>query len=771
MAPIIANLGGLLQLRFSCSQAVSDLDQAISELQSAHRLPALVDSDRAAIQHNLGMALALRGDLPAALNAAADAVATYRRLVEVQHSEHAAELAMALRCKSGYFASAGSLELAVQYGREAADLFGGLGDTRAAVGTLDWLGELHENCGDIQRATELYRAAVSAQQGAVRPPERETTAERKKLARATGRNAAGNHDGLLETWLGALADTSFVPGSRRAQARAVLDRSLRQLTSALVAEPFDPTPGYRIGFDLVSARISSPRALGSTMALLGQQLIAQLGIRHQHASARLAALLGQLATGFAEATRNVAISLAEDINRAERIAVGDKHVELRYRLQQALLAERLTGLPNRARLTARLGEILTDPPVCERLGICVINLDRFRAVNDSLGHDKGDWLLRAVARRLHRLTDHPGHFLAHLGADEFAIVLENTTGDDMAKVADLALRTLREPVNLDGHCIPIAASAGIVECAAVRADPTELLRNANIAMRWAKAYDRGHWVSFDQDRYAHELHQHALSAAMPAALRAGQFTLAYQPLIRLADRGLVGVEALARWHHPSHGPIGPAEFIPLAESTGLLVPLGLHLLERACAQAADWYRQAHDPFLVSVNLCAAQLRSPGFTTAVATVVQQTGLPPDRLQLEITENAIADVDKSVQALNVLAQNEVRLAIDDFGAGSSCLTYLADLPIHAVKLDPGFLHNVDEPGRTHLSSTVLPALITLGHDLGLTVTAQGIETAAQARRLAALHCDLGQGFHLGRPTTAENITKLLGQGFVKDDVAPG
>jgi diguanylate cyclase (GGDEF)-like protein len=573
-------------------------------------------------------------------------------------------------------------------------------------------------------------------------------------------NSARRLDALVQAWSYTIIQVNFVPGGP-SQIRDVLDESLRQLARALTASSFDPVVGYRIGFDLVEARITSPQALSCTLTLLHQQLIERLGIRHQQAPARLILLLSQLAAGFTEATCNVAIASAEEISRAERGAWRARQAALNNQLQQALLCDRLTGLPNRARFTSWLGELLAELPGRTRLGACLINLDQFKRVNDSLGHDKGDRLLQAVALRLRRLTDQTGHFLAHLGGDEFIIVVKNTNGyDDMAKVADLALRTLRDPFILDGHQLPVSASAGIVECAATDAHPTGLVREADIALGWAKTQHGGRWASFDPDRYHDESHRHALTADMPMALARGKFTLAYQPLIRLAGRRIIGAEALARWRHPIHGAISPSEFIPLAEHTGLIVPLGLRLLEQACRQAAAWHRQGHDQFVISVNLSVAQLRTPGLAAAITATLEETGLPAEHLQLEITENAIVSTsDDSLETLRTLARNGIRLAIDDFGTGYSSLAYLADLPIHAIKLAPRFLDGLGSATNHNANATILPALIKLSHDLDLNVTAEGIETAAQAKRLTILGCDLGQGFHLGRPTTAQRLTQLL------------
>jgi diguanylate cyclase (GGDEF)-like protein len=567
-------------------------------------------------------------------------------------------------------------------------------------------------------------------------------------------------DDLVDTWAALAARTCYISGGH-AQARTVLAAALRQLAAALTTVPFDATPGYRIGFDLVSARINSPQALGGTVTLLGQQLIAKLGIEHPKASAQLTALLGQLVTGFTEALRRVAVAGAEDIARAERSAWREQQVMLNRKLQQAQLCERLTGLPNRVWLVNRLTELLTDAPGAGRLGVCLINLDRFQAVNDSLGRDKGDQLIGSVALRLRRLADRHGYVLAHLGADEFAFVVEGTAGiDDLAKMADQALLALSEPFGLGGHNLSVSASAGVVERAAAGADPVELLRAADITLRWAKTNCRGQWTAFDPDRYEGELRRHKLTAAMPAALDRGEFALVYQPLIRLADGRVFGAEALARWHHPDHGTISPARFIPLAEHTGLIGPLGLYLLEQACRQAATWHRRGHTEFVISVNLAVAQLHTPGLATTVAAILDRSGLPADRLQLEITESALAGTeDGSLENLHALAGHGIRLAIDDFGTGYSCLAYLAKLPVHALKLAPGFLDGLGDTTTRHSNNTILPALVKLSHDLGLTVTAEGIETAAQAKALTALGCDLGQGFYLGHPTANGNITRLL------------
>ena len=570
---------------------------------------------------------------------------------------------------------------------------------------------------------------------------------------------------LARAWAQVVAVSSFVPEGR-AYARGVLGEALRRIAAALVADEFDAKVGASVGRYLVANHISSPRTLGDSINLLGSRVLDELEIREPATQLRLAALLGQLATGFTEALRDGALTAAEDINRAERAAWREQQQRMYKRLQHALLHDQVTGLPNRAQFTAWLDERLVAASADDRLGICLLNLDRFKSINDSIGTEKADELLVAVANRLRPQASRYGLFLAHLGGDTFAIGVEGTTSsDDVAKVADRALRTLEDPVRLDGMQIPITASAGIVERAAPDAQAVELIRAADISVGWAKTDQGGRrggrWALFDEERNAVEVRRHTLTAAMPSALRRGEFSLNYQPLVRLADGKLAGVEALARWHHPEFGQVSPAQFIPAAEDTGLIVPLGVALLEQACRQAATWRADTGVPVLMSVNVAVAQIRTPGLVADITAVLRRTGWPAEWLQLEITESAFLGTDDdAMTTLHALTGMGVRLSIDDFGTGYSNLAYLAALPVANLKLAGCFLRGVDTASQAGRSNrTILPALIALSHDLDLTVTAEGIETEAQADLLRAIGCEFGQGFHLGRPMPPEEITKLL------------
>jgi EAL domain-containing protein (putative c-di-GMP-specific phosphodiesterase class I) len=284
------------------------------------------------------------------------------------------------------------------------------------------------------------------------------------------------------------------------------------------------------------------------------------------------------------------------------------------------------------------------------------------------------------------------------------------------------------------------------------------MRAADITLRWAKADGKARWTIFDPQRNARDVARFRLSAALPAALERDEFALAYQPLVDLADGTVRGAEALARWRHPDLGLLGPSRFIELAESTGLIVRLGLRLLEQACEQAVTW----PDHTFVSVNLAVRQLRQPGLVADVSAILDRTGLPPERLQLELTESAVVGRhDTTLGTLRALADLGVRLAIDDFGTGYANLAYLGELPVDALKLAGVFVQRL-RPGAPAdpVGEAVLETVIGLAHTLGLTVTAEEVESAEQAERLVTLGCTLGQGWHLGRPVTDRQIRRLLG-----------
>jgi EAL domain-containing protein (putative c-di-GMP-specific phosphodiesterase class I) len=329
-----------------------------------------------------------------------------------------------------------------------------------------------------------------------------------------------------------------------------------------------------------------------------------------------------------------------------------------------------------------------------------------------------------------------------------------------------------EPFQVDGHDLSMTASIGIVERAIAETDSTELIRAADMTLHWAKTDGKARWTVFDDDRNTREVARYTLAAAMPSALERGEFVLHYQPIVGLARGTLDGVEALARWQHPELGLLKPDRFISLAEDSGLIVPLGLYLMEQACHQAAQWLRIDPQRPYVSVNLAVRQIRQSRLIADVAEVLDRTGLPPHMLQLEITESAVmGDDPETIVRLRDLAALGVRLAIDDFGTGYSNLAYLRHLPVHALKLAGQFVDDLRHPRRSLPSGNPVPGatqeasllriLVTLSHTLGLSVTAEGVETLEQAEILKSIGCETGQGFYLGYPTGADDITELLRQ----------
>jgi diguanylate cyclase (GGDEF)-like protein len=433
------------------------------------------------------------------------------------------------------------------------------------------------------------------------------------------------------------------------------------------------------------------------------------------------------------------------MNRSEKIHWRRVQTDLLSRLQHALLHDGRTGLPNEQNLRGHLATRIVEHGDT-RMGVCLLGIDRYPELADTLGHDNAGKLLTAVAQRLGQAS---GHYLAHLGDDQFALVVAGTTGpEEVAKVADRCRRAMQMPFPLDGHELRVDVTAGIIEDRAAGTHPDQWLRDARLALGWARA-DHHDRAVFEAGRAEADRRRHRLAAALPAALENGEFVAYYQPLYRLSDRKVIGVEALARWRQPGGGPpLGPRHFITLAEHTGLIRPLGRMLLEQACRQGVAWRRAGRD-LLISVNLSPLQLGETTLAGDVADILHRSGLPADRLQLEITESA--ELNQGYETLHRLTDLGVQLAVDDFGTGYSSLAMLSWLPVRSAKLAAEFIADAGAPGATE----VLRHTIGLCHALGVEVTAEGIETADQERLLRELGCDFGQGFHFARPAAAEAL----------------
>jgi diguanylate cyclase (GGDEF)-like protein/PAS domain S-box-containing protein len=438
--------------------------------------------------------------------------------------------------------------------------------------------------------------------------------------------------------------------------------------------------------------------------------------------------------------------------------VTDRH-QLQDRLAHEASHDPLTGLPNRALFLARLTEALADTESEGQVGLCFLDLDSFKVINDSFGHVVGDHLLITIAQRLQECVVGTG-MIARLGGDEFVALIPVSTGpEQLGRLTDWLLAAVSRPVIVDGHRLSVSASIGVVEAPAGQSSPTDLIRAADITLQQAKAEGKGRAVQHDPDRGANQVTLYTLAATLPGAVDRGEFVLLYQPLIRMRDGHLHGVEALLRWEHPQFGTLSPDHFIQLAEETGAILPLGRWILGEACRQVAT-RTDLPDDLLLSVNVAVRQLQQASFVDDVVAALDKAGLAANRLQLEVTESEVmaAEAAGPLTALRRLADLGVRIAVDDFGTGYSNFVYLRRLPVHELKLDGAFLDGLRpdgplDPADLHLVAT----LIDLAHGLGITVTAEGVETAAQADHLRALCCDTVQGWHLGRPTNLDAIAE--------------
>ncbi|MFD7959655.1 putative bifunctional diguanylate cyclase/phosphodiesterase [Streptomyces zaomyceticus] len=473
--------------------------------------------------------------------------------------------------------------------------------------------------------------------------------------------------------------------------------------------------------------------------------------------------------------------------------------ELQARLRHLQMHDPVTRLPNRALFFERLSAALEasaqdaadsgitgDPGTggaisssyesygygrTGRIGLCYLDLDGFKAVNDTLGHRVGDRLLAAVAARLTECADSDGytrsggHLVARLGGDEFAVLVEDSTGtEQLADLARSVLCALQQPFDLGGQRLSVSASIGVVERSGHGTTATALMQAADTTLYWAKADGKARWTLFDPERNAHRMTRQALSSTLRPAVERGEFALEYQPLVDLADGAVRGVEALVRWNHPQFGSLAPNRFIAIAEEDGSIVELGRWVLRTACRQARQWQKDhpRERPLFVSVNVAVRQVWDSDLVADVAGILAETGLAPHLLQLELTESAVmGSAGRPLQALQALSDMGVRIAIDDFGTGYSNLAYLSRLPVSVLKLDGSFVRGFqDEEHANPADELIVEALVQLAHRLGLTVTAECVETSGQASRLRSIGCDTGQGWLYSRAVAPDRIAELIG-----------
>jgi len=427
---------------------------------------------------------------------------------------------------------------------------------------------------------------------------------------------------------------------------------------------------------------------------------------------------------------------------------------LEEQLEHQAFHDSLTGIANRALFKDRLQQSLARAARRqEKPAILFLDLDGFKSVNDSLGHGCGDELLAAVAARL-RPYVRTGDTMARLGGDEFAILLEDTEGFSAPiGVAERIIQALKEPFVLGQHEMTISASIGVAAFA--EETPDELLRNADIAMYMAKSAGKGRYEVFKPAMHEAVLTQLQLEADLKRAVERGEFFLVYQPLVSLASRRPIGVEALVRWRHPDRGLVMPMTFIPLAEKTGGIVAIGRWVLREACRQMQAW-RQRYPELELSVNLSGRQMRDPGLVTDVAEALQDTGLPAHALTLEMTESVLMDdIEGALRILRALKALGLHLAIDDFGTGYSSLSYLGKFPVDSLKIDRSF---VSGPGASE-NQALVATILEMGRSLKLEVVAEGIEREEELTELQRLDCQVGQGYYFAKPLLGAEMAVYL------------
>lgn len=451
------------------------------------------------------------------------------------------------------------------------------------------------------------------------------------------------------------------------------------------------------------------------------------------------------------------VAVRDDAGQAVRIAGSVSDITRQKQSETALIQQahhdKLTGLPNRALFTEILRTSLerTKRNRTYKFAVLFLDFDRFKVINDSLGHEYGDMLLTNIAQQL-RVQLRTVDTAARLGGDEFVVMLDGIDGPGGAiEVAERLLTTFAKPQSLGGHDVISTASIGIVISGDNYTRSEELIRDADNAMYQAKASGKARYVVFDEQMHAKALQRLNLEKDMRKAVALGQMRLAYQPIVSLESGRLMGFEALLRWDHPELGPVSPDQFIQIAEETGEIVALGTWVLNQACRQLVVWNR-AHpgsESLFMNINVSKRQIAQPNIVNVLSEVFQHTGVNPGDVKLEITESVIMDNRHGITpVLDAIRALGVRLAMDDFGTGHSSLSCLHSFPIDVLKIDREFIKNMEQ--RIEYTA-VIQAIVTLAHTLGISVVAEGLETAEQVAQLQALECDHAQGYYFARPMT--------------------
>ncbi|MFC7371458.1 EAL domain-containing protein [Fictibacillus iocasae] len=426
------------------------------------------------------------------------------------------------------------------------------------------------------------------------------------------------------------------------------------------------------------------------------------------------------------------------------------------KMNQLVYLDPLTGLPNRMLLSDRFSHALKQASEHKtNLGILFLDIDRFKYINDTLGHAVGDQLLIQIAKILEQCTG-AGHTVCRQGGDEFILLLADTTADKIMKTAQTVLAKFDSAIWVDDYELYVTPSIGISVYPSDGADMETLIKNADIAMYRVKEQGKNHFQFYTPEMNDRVMKEMQLEIGLRKALEQQEFELVYQPQIDVRTGTLTGAEALIRWHHPEWGTISPAEFIPIAEETGLILPIGEWVLREACLQNKKWQREGHPPIRISVNISSRQFQQNELVAMVQNILNTTELEPRYLELELTESIIQDSTHAVEKMQQLKNMGIHLSIDDFGTGYSSLSYLKTFPINTLKIDRSFTSNIyNDPKDASLVETI----ITMAHNLDLKVIAEGVETQEQLSFLQQRQCNEAQGYYFSQPIASADMDKLL------------
>ncbi|MGE0638976.1 MAG: putative bifunctional diguanylate cyclase/phosphodiesterase [Thermoanaerobaculia bacterium] len=506
-----------------------------------------------------------------------------------------------------------------------------------------------------------------------------------------------------------------------------------------------------------------PRFVGTAFLAYGLEQVAVFALSGSEAGARISGMLVPV-----DLLMVAALGLATVVWLLE-----DEHfrlVDASQQIEKLAYFDVLTGLPNRKLFLDRLKQWIARRGRAEgSAALFFLDLDNFKRVNDTYGHDLGDLFLAAVAERL-RHSVREGDTIGRQGGDEFTLLLPGIhTSEEASTMAMKLLERLSQPLSVGDLTLFAGASVGVTLFPQHGEDPNTLLRKADTAMYRAKEAGRGGFVLYDDQMSDHSRERFVLETALRIGLQEGQLVLHYQPIVLAGSGEIAGVEALVRWNHPERGLILPGTFLPMAESTGLSDALSQWVLRRACEQVSDWRRRFRSELRVSVNLTARAFENPELGVRIGAILAETGLPPEALEIEITETmALLHSGGPVSVLEDLRRKGSRVAVDDFGIGYSSLSYLRELPIDTVKLDRSFIR---ELGHRREDSKIVGAVIQLAHGLGMEVVAEGVEEEEQMVILEMLYCDKLQGFLFSRPLEALAFEQLMGaEGPFRSDRAP-